>query len=110
MSRLDQMNDDQSPACNELVAWLQGVKLTKRQAEILTAMRDAPAGDDEGELVYERGMGYLGTRRVSATTVMAFLRYCAISPDSTTEVGGVERYHINGTGRQLLDAHEKGRL
>lgn len=43
-----------------------GEVLTKRQREILTMMRDDQHGED-GELVYGRGLGYIGLERVSAT-------------------------------------------
>lgn len=72
--------------------------LTKRQREILTIMRD----QDE-ELVYERGVGYIFESPVAARTVFALLRLCAISLQSDSEPGGFERYRINGTGRKLLE-------
>lgn len=75
---------------------------SRRQQEILQRMADH-RDDDEGELVYERGVAYLGDDRIAPRTVFALLRLCAISPDSTSAIGtGVERYRINETGRQLL--------
>ena len=76
-----------------------GAALTKRQREVLAVMAAHP-DDEEGELVYERGIAFLGDERVSARTVTALLRACAIRNDG--EAGGLERYHINGTGRALL--------
>lgn len=73
--------------------------ITKRQLEILTVMRDR-ADDEFGELVYERGRGYVGFTTVAARTVFALLRLCAIS---ACQCGtGIERYRINETGRHLL--------
>ena len=78
--------------------------LTRRQLSVLVTMVAHP-DDDEGELVYERGIGYLGDERIAPRTVFALLRAGAISLDSTSTVGGVERYRINSTGRHYL-AHE----
>ena len=78
-----------------------GATLTPRQREILTIMAAHP-DDDDGELVYERGVGYIGDEPVAPRTVFALLRACAISADSTSCVGGVERYCINETGRRIL--------
>ena len=76
--------------------------LTPRQVEILTIMAAHPH-DDEGELVYERGVAFLDLDRVAARTVFALLRLCAISnEDGDGKVGGFERYRINETGRALL--------
>ena len=75
-------------------------RLTPRQREILTQMAAHP-DDDEGELVYERGRGFLGNDPVAARTVFALLRLCAIKLDGG-EVGGFERYRINETGQALL--------
>ena len=74
--------------------------LTKRQREILAQMA-AHSDDDDGELVYERGRGFLGNDPVAARTVFALLRLCAISLEGG-EVGGFERYRINETGQALL--------
>ena len=76
-----------------------GAALTKRQREVLVTMAAHP-DDDEGELVYERGAAFLGDERVAARPVNALLRACAIRADG--EAGGVERYHINDTGRALV--------
>ena len=77
--------------------------MTKRQREILSIMA-AHRHDDKGELVYERGLAYLGNDRVASRTVFAFLRMMAISLEDG-EVGvGLERYRINDTGLQLLRA------
>ena len=73
--------------------------LTPRQVAILRQMA-AHVDDEDGELVYERGVGYLGLERVAPRTVFALLRLCAIT--SENEPGGVERFHITGTGLQLL--------
>jgi hypothetical protein len=72
-------------------------------------MRDAPEGSDEAELVYGGGLtAYLDHEHVAPRTVFALLRLCAISADQFGRRGQLERYTINGTGRQLLDAHENG--
>lgn len=74
--------------------------LTKRQRAVLEIMAAHP-DDDEGELVYERGQGWLGDDRIAPRTVFALLRHMAISHRGG-DVGGVERYRINETGRELL--------
>ena len=74
--------------------------LTKRQRAVLSAMA-ADLDGDAGELVYERGRGYLGDEPVAARTVFALLRLCAISLRGG-EIGGLERYRISSTGRALL--------
>lgn len=77
--------------------------LTRRQREILRIMAADSDGDD-GELVYERGEGWLGLERVAPRTVFALLRACAITLDGEG-IGGdgrLERYRINETGRQLI--------
>ena len=76
-----------------------GARLTKRQREILTIMAAHP-DDDAGELVYERGVAFLGDTRVAARSVMALIRACAVRADG--EPGGFERYRINETGRALV--------
>jgi hypothetical protein len=73
---------------------------TKRQLEILKIMRDNKDNED-GELVYESGIGYVGLDRVSSRTVFALLRFCAISLDSVFGEK-FERYHINESGEELL--------
>jgi hypothetical protein len=61
--------------------------------------------DEDEDLVYERGSGYVGdTCVVSGRTLFALLRHCAISEEIGSEVGGFERYSINSTGRELLAA------
>jgi hypothetical protein len=74
--------------------------LTKRQLEILKIMRDN-ADNEDGEIIYERGLGYIGLERIAPRTLFGLLRLAAISADSF-QSGDVERYHINGTGKQLL--------
>ena len=84
------------------------VRLTPRQGEILEIMarhRDT----DEGELVYERGAGYLGLSPVAGRTVFALLRICAISPEQGSKVGEFERYRINETGRSYVNPGGKKR-
>jgi hypothetical protein len=78
--------------------------LTQRQRWILSRLRD----EDE-ELVYERGQGFVCTERVGRTLVMNLLRLMAIRADqhSNIENGGLERYTINETGLKLLAAEEK---
>jgi hypothetical protein len=75
--------------------------LTKRQLQVLRIMQDN-ADNEDGELVYERGVGYLGLDRIAPRTLFALLRVCAISADSF-QSGDAERYHINGTGKQILE-------
>jgi hypothetical protein len=82
-------------------AALPKADLTKRQLEILRLMRDAGESED-GELCYEHGEGWLGSERVHRRTVFALLRACAISADQFNK-GDMERYHINETGRQILE-------
>lgn len=81
-----------------------GRRLTRRQLDVLRCMRDGAETCDEesdyGELVYERGRGFVGLDAVSGRTVFALLRACAISPEDFG--GSVERYRINETGRALL--------
>lgn len=79
---------------------LPDIALTKRQLEVLQRMRDNFANED-GELVYESGSGYLGLERVSGRTVNNLLRACAIRADGVP--GALERYRINQTGREILD-------
>lgn len=80
--------------------------MTKRQREILTIMRDNSDNDD-GELVYESGIGYLGFERVASRTVFALLRMAAISLDQYCKIGGCERYRINETGQGLLESERR---
>ena len=75
--------------------------LTKRQREVLEIM-DKLVDDEAGELVYERGRGYIGLEPVAGRTVFALLRLCAIGLEDGSEVGRFERYTINETGRKLL--------
>jgi len=53
-------------------------------------------------LVYECGIGYVGTFSVAPATVFGLLRLAAMSLDQFSEVGKFERYTINETGRALL--------
>lgn len=73
------------------------MRLTPRQRHILTRMRD----EDE-ELVYEKGHGWVGYEQVGKGLVFGLLRLMAIRLDQYSHVGGVERYLINETGRELL--------
>jgi len=72
--------------------------LTWRQREILTRMRD-----ENEELVYESGIGYIGLERVGGSVVTALLRLVAISLDPFSTVGEFERYTINSVGLELLN-------
>ena len=91
---------------DDLVA---NARLTRRQAQILRAMRDAPEGSDESELVHDGGrVAYRDLEHVAPRTVFALLRMCAISSDQLGREGGVERYHLNGTGRAILARHKRG--
>ena len=73
--------------------------LTKRQIEILEIMYNNENTDD-GEIVYEKGTGYLGLERIAPRTIFALLRLCCISLDQYP--GNIERYHINETGENFL--------
>lgn len=75
--------------------------LSKRQRQVLQVMADH-RDEDAGELVYERGCGFLEDEPVAARTVFALLRLCAISLEGDSRVGGLERYRINTTGLALL--------
>lgn len=77
------------------------LRLSPRQREILAIMK-AHRDDDEGEIVYERGVAYLGDDRIAARTVFALLRLCAISLESDSQIGRFERYRINETGTEWL--------
>lgn len=72
--------------------------LTTKQRHILTRLRD----EDE-ELVYERGIGFVGLEPVGRACVFGLLRLAAIRLDQYSKVGQVERYTINETGRKLLE-------
>ncbi len=82
----------------ELIKPQKGI-LTKRQIEILKIMYDNEDTDD-GEIVYDKGIGYLGLKRIAPRTIFALLRVCCISLDQFG--GGMEHYHINGTGEDFL--------
>jgi hypothetical protein len=83
------------------------VILTKREIEILSRMRDAAPGSDDSELVFDGGrVAWLGLDHVATRTLYKFLRLAAISADPLSRGGGrgdVERYHLNDTGRGLLE-------
>ena len=74
--------------------------LTKRQREVLTIMRDK-AGSEAGEIVYEKGEGYLGNRRISSKTIFSLIRLTALRACGDQN-GGLERYRIGQTGIELL--------
>ena len=86
----------------ELIKPQKGI-LTKRQIEILKIMYDNEDTDD-GEIIYEKGIGYLGLERIAPRTIFALLRLCCISLDQYS--GNIERYHINGTGEEFLAIEE----
>ena len=90
----------------EALAWIKeaGETLTKRQVDILKQMAAHldDDGDDDGELIYERGVAFLGDVRIAAGTVNAFLRACVIRLESGEVGRGLERYKINGTGRGVV--------
>ena len=82
----------------------RGAALTRRQLGVLALMARAEAldpGSDDAELVYERGRGYVGLEPVGGRTLFALLRACAVSL-SDGQVGGLERYRLNETGRALV--------
>ena len=73
------------------------MSLTKRQLEVLRIMRDR----DE-ELVYEQGEGWVDDEKIAPRTFFALLRSCAISCVEIGQVGRLERYRLNSTGRSYL--------
>lgn len=73
--------------------------LTKRQREVLQMLAD----DEDCDIAYERGDAWCGDVKIAARTVFALIRMCAISLDGDSRVGQFERYHINETGRRLLE-------
>lgn len=75
--------------------------LTPKQARILRRMRD----EDE-ELVFERGVGYVGLERVGRRLVFGLLCRAVVSMAKDSRIGKFERYHINETGRKALAALE----
>lgn len=77
-------------------------ELTARQLQVLRKMRD----EDE-ELVYSKGTGYIGYESISRRTVFALLRAAAIRLDSCSTVGEYEIYAINETGKQILVAADQ---
>lgn len=79
-----------------------GKALSNRELRVLRRMRD----EDE-EILSDRGRAVLGYDPVSQSVIMALLRACAISMDQYSKVGKIERYHINGTGKDLLKEKEK---
>lgn len=85
-----------------------GEALTKRQLDILTRMAAHPH-DEDGELVYERGVAFLGDEPIAARTVFALLRACTISLEDVSAVGSFERYRINETGRAAARVVKEGR-
>jgi hypothetical protein len=72
--------------------------LTIRQLQILRKMRD----EDE-ELVYSKGRGYVGDEQIGPKTLFALLRVMAIKLDQFSRVGDCEYYTINETGEALLE-------
>jgi hypothetical protein len=70
--------------------------LTKRQLDLLQKMRD----EDE-DLVYERGIGYVGLDRFGATTFRALLMACVLRHEDG-EPGEFEVYTINSDGLEVL--------
>ena len=82
----------------ELIKPQKGI-LTKRQIEILKIMHDNEDTED-GEIVYEKGTGYIGLEKIAPRTIFALLRVCCISLDQYG--GSMEHYHINGTGEDFL--------
>ena len=75
--------------------------MTKRQAEILRVMADN-RDTEAGELVYERGRGFIGDEPVAARTVFALLRAMWIR-HRDGRIGGFERYAITAEGMRALE-------
>ena len=87
-----------------------GCALTRRQLTVLRTMRDredADPGDEDAEIVREHGVAYLGDERVASRTVDALLRACAVKDVSS---GSLERYRINGTGREILSGRGETKM
>ena len=80
--------------------------LTKGQREVLQKMATGPESE-EAELVYEDGQCYLGYDHIDSRILFGLLRLCAISLDQYSKVGGLERYRINSTGKDLLALTQK---
>jgi len=80
-----------------------GCALTRRQLTVLRAMRDR----EDAEIVREHGVAYLGDERVASRTVDALLRACAVKDVSS---GSLERYRINGTGREILSGRGETKM
>lgn len=82
----------------ELIKPQKGI-LTKRQIEILQIMHYNKDTED-GEIVYDKGVGYIGLEKIAPRTIFALLRLCCISLD---QIGcSMEYYRINGTGEDFL--------
>lgn len=73
--------------------------LTRRQIEVLKIMVENE-DNENGEIVYEKGVGYIGLEKISSRTLFALLRCCCISQDSYNS--GCEHYYINSTGKEWL--------
>ena len=79
------------------------MSITKRQMQILRTMRD-----ENKELVYCKGVGYVGLSPVAPRTLFALLRAMAVTMDQFSEVGECERYTINETGLEILNTAGSG--
>jgi len=73
--------------------------MTKRQREILDIMAEHQ-DDEDGEIVQDGLLAYIGAIRISARSIWALIRLAAISEDEFR--GGCRRYRINETGLRLL--------
>lgn len=76
--------------------------LSRRAIEVLTTMLAADeAGDhDDAEIVCEGRSCWLGTERLTRKLVDSLVVHVAVS--YVSEPGSLERYVINGTGKQIV--------
>lgn len=79
--------------------------LTNRQSKALQMLRDNIDTED-GEMVYEKGLCYIGLEKFSTRTLFSLLRLMALRMEPVSTVGGFEIYTINSTGLELLKEWE----
>lgn len=73
------------------------MKLTKRQREVLTSLRD-----DDADLAYSTGGGWwVGDSQTSGRLAHWLISNCLVKADHVKD--SMELYFINESGRRLLD-------
>lgn len=78
------------------------MKLTKRQREVLTILRDGPEGDGV-LLTWEKGGGWwIGLERTSGALAKWLIQNMLISEEDGSRPGAYEVYGINGSGERAL--------